>query len=188
MGYRQEKILDRKRAQLMVKELFMDMKVDLKAQKDVGMAFHVFFEDGYWRFQPEHLSKAQAYSLLNLYLTDSSCKAIACSVTSDCNMLCPSTHEIIGEQLMAAFVTPDCKVDVIMQPYTRLPNGKIKYERAISADENTFAGDITSLYQLGADVPDEMRRALVEAVNGQVARGKQPYKSYSRDDEGPAAH
>lgn len=180
--------MDSKRADLMVKELFMDMKADLKSQKEIGMAFHIFFEDGYWRFQPEHMSKDQAYGLLNIYLTDPSSKTIAYSVTSDCNMRCPTTYEIIGEQLMAAFVTPDGKVDVNMQPYKRLHNGKIQYEKALNADGVSFGGDATSLYQPLTDVPDEMRRALVQAVNGQVAIEKKPYKSYTRENDGPTAH
>ena len=180
--------MDSKRADLMVKELFMDMKADLKSQKEIGMAFHIFFEDGYWRFEPAHLSKDQAYSLLNIYLTDPSSKTIAYSVTSDCNMRCPKTYEIIGEQLMAALVTPDGKVDVTMQPYKRLHNGKIQYEKSLIADGVSFGGDATSLYQVGGDIPAEMRRALVHAVNGQVAKEKKPYKSYSREENGPTAH
>lgn len=172
----------------MVKELFMDMKADLKSQKAIGMAFHVFFDDGYWRFEPAHLSKEQAYSLLNIYLTDPRSKTIAYSVTSDCNMRCPKTYEIIGEQLMAALVTPDGKVDVSMQPYKRLPNGKVQYEKPMKADGMSFGGDATSLYQAGDQYPAEMRKALVQAVNGEIARDKKPYKSYSREDSGPTAH
>lgn len=180
--------MDSKRADLIVKELFMDMKADLKSQKEIGMAFHVFFDDGYWRFEPEILSKEQAYGLLNIFLTDPDTKTIAYSVTSDCNMRSPVTGEIIGEQLMAALVSPDGKVDVNMQPYKRLPNGKIQYEKSMLADGISFGGDATALYQPVIGVPEEIKKQLVKVVAAQAAQNKVPYKSYTKEDDGPTAH
>lgn len=173
-------------ADLIVKEVFMDMKADLKSNKQIGMEFHVFFDDGYWRFDPKGLSKDQAYGVLNVFLNE--VKTLGYSVTSDCNIRSPETGEIIGEQLMAALVSPEGKIDVNMQPYTRLPNGKIRYEKPLTADGLTFGGEATMLYRPIMPIPDDVKNTLVVALKAEVARCKIPYKTYGKENGGPTAH
>jgi hypothetical protein len=179
--------VDKKRVNQLVNEIFTDLKAQLTDEGGFDMTFHVFFDDGFWRFNPGSLSKQQAYRALNIFLTES--RTLAYSVTSDCNLLDPVTKERIGEQLLSVVVTPDGSVDGSMQPYIRLPNGEIQYEKMIANDELRFFGDLTSFYHSTQGIPEEVKKGLTSIFNARIAAEKIPYRSaYTKEESGPTFH
>ncbi|MBI6882690.1 hypothetical protein [Pseudomonas putida] len=169
---------------LVVNEVFLDMLADLKSNREVDITFHLFFEDGYWKFTPPRgMPKNYMYGVMNIVISEE--KPLAYVMTSDCNMRSPETGEIVGEQLIAIVVTPDGQNNAKGQSYTRLPGGKIKYEERM--DMQLVAGDAIVLYE-PSGAPAEVKDPLLNGVRAEIKAKKVPYKEYGKANDGPSFH
>ncbi|MBI6882774.1 hypothetical protein [Pseudomonas putida] len=144
--------MQHKAADAIIASVFKETLAELKAGKEVNMNFYLFFEDSYWRFPDDGLSKEEMIGAVNLMINVAKPQAYA--LVSDTFVRSPETNEIMYEQLLASIVEQGQDTRMIAQRYDRLPSGKISLSRPRqNMDGMTFGGRMTELFK---PVPKEI--------------------------------
>jgi hypothetical protein len=178
--------MDKQKLEATVTEIFSKNLADLKAGKNIEMAFYLFFADGYWKVPGDKLEKPALYDYVNVLVE--AFKPEAFCLASDTYVRDPATMEIMYEQLIACVVEPDGPGMSIMKPYDRLPNGKIKLTRPQESMEGaTMMGPIHSLYQPAPNpFPNEaFKKAFLERQKQFIDEQKVAYKEVAPTTEKP---
>jgi hypothetical protein len=180
--------MDKQKLEATVTEIFSKNLADLKAGKNIEMAFYLFFADGYWKVPGDHLEKPALYAYVNV-LVDAF-KPEAFCLASDTFVRDPATMDVMYEQLLACVVEPDGPGMSIMKPYERLPSGKIKLTKPQHTMEGAnMMGPIHSLYQPAPNpFPNEaFKKAFLERQKQIIDEQKVAYKEVAPTAEKPEA-
>lgn len=166
-----------------VAKIFREKLAQLKKGERVDIEFYLFFEDGFWMI-PANTKLEKDHNYLILSMVINKFKPSHYAIVSDTNVRDYHTMKILFEQLMASVTNADGITKTILQPYDRLPNGKIKLTRPrVAMDGAQMTGIATELFDnLAEGMPEfEARQNLMDMFEQKLAAEKRPY-----DDTQPA--
>lgn len=161
-----------------VARIFKEKLAQLKKGNQLGLEFYLFFEDGFCMI-PENTKLERDHNYLIMSMLINRAKPSHYAVVSDTNVRDYHTMAIMFEQLMASITAADGTTRTMLQPYDRLPNGKIKLTRPrVAMDGAQMSGIAVSLFDdLGANIPDAPEKTqFLEMFEQELLSEKRPYQ------------
>lgn len=160
-----------------IARIFKEKLALLKSGEQLAMEFYLCFDDGYWLYTEDSLlDREQNYAVMRMII--GAFKPQFYAVVSDTNARDPHTNKIMYEQLMAFIVSPTGVNKTMLQPYDRLPSGKIKLTRPRKVMEGAAWGGIgTRLFDSFENSPlrPGAEESLVKFFDVAIASEKLPY-------------